>query len=52
MLRPNPIATYELRVHDLRVFFDVDLHMREVLVLAVGRKKGSRLRVGGREVLL
>jgi mRNA-degrading endonuclease RelE of RelBE toxin-antitoxin system len=52
MLRPNPIANYELRVGALRVFFEAAPGQREVLVLAIGRKEGNRLRVGGKEVPL
>jgi mRNA-degrading endonuclease RelE of RelBE toxin-antitoxin system len=52
VLRPNPIANYELRVGVLRVFFEVDGRRREVLVLAIGRKEGSLLRVGGKGVPL
>ncbi len=51
-LRPNPLAKYELRIADLRVFFEVKEEEREVLVLAIGRKEGNRLWVGGKEVKL
>ncbi|MBI4603994.1 MAG: hypothetical protein HY721_18720 [Planctomycetes bacterium] len=51
-LRPNPLARYELRVGDFRVFFDPDVDVRVVRVLAVGRKEGSRLYVGGEEIEL
>lgn len=52
MLRPNPIANYELRVGASRVFFEADPDQCEVLVLAIGRKDGSRLRIGGKVVVL
>ncbi len=50
LLRPNPLANYELRVGVLRVFYNVDRHKPEVLVLSVGRKEGAGLWIGGREV--
>ncbi|MBI3360389.1 MAG: type II toxin-antitoxin system RelE/ParE family toxin [Chloroflexi bacterium] len=53
-LRPNPLAGYELRIGELRVFFDVKESGDEkaVLILAVGRKKGNELRIGGKEYSL
>ncbi|MBI4584977.1 MAG: type II toxin-antitoxin system RelE/ParE family toxin [Planctomycetes bacterium] len=52
LLRPNPLAKYELRIGSLRVFFDVDDTEQEVFVLAVGKKIGNRLFVGGKEIKL
>jgi mRNA-degrading endonuclease RelE of RelBE toxin-antitoxin system len=52
VLRPNPLARYEFRVGALRVFFEVSERRREVLVLAIGRKEGNRLWVGGKETTL
>ena len=51
-LRPNPLAPWELRIGDLRVFYDVDLGRSCVRIVAVGRKERNRLMVGGEEVLL
>jgi len=52
-LRPNPIAPWELRVGDLRVFYDVaDGSPPTVQVLAVGVKDRNILRIGGQEVQL
>jgi mRNA-degrading endonuclease RelE of RelBE toxin-antitoxin system len=51
-LRPNPLAKFELRIGTLRVFFEVNAEEREVTILAVGRKEGNRLFVGGKEVKL
>ncbi len=51
-LRPNPLAKYELRIGRLRVFFDTDEELREVLVLAVGQKQRNRLWIAGNEVAL
>ena len=62
LLRPNPVAPWELRVRELRVFYEVDKHdpgSRErtgmdgiVYVLAIGQKRGSVLRIGGKRVEL
>jgi len=48
-LRPNAIATWELRVGDLRVFYDL-IEPGIVRVLAVGRKRGNVVMIGGREI--
>lgn len=45
-------ATWELRCgprNRFRVFYDIDLAGRTVLVLAIGVKEGGRLLVGGEE---
>ena len=59
-LRPNPIAPWELRVGNIRAFFEVQKAAPEktdeseidglVYVLAVGKKEGNVLRIGGRRV--
>ena len=50
-LRANPLAPWELRVGDLRVFYDVaDQPEPMVQVLAVGVKIRSRVVIGGVEV--
>jgi mRNA-degrading endonuclease RelE of RelBE toxin-antitoxin system len=46
-LRPNPLAEFELRVGGLRVLYNVE--EAEVVLLAVGRKVGNKLIVGGEE---
>jgi mRNA-degrading endonuclease RelE of RelBE toxin-antitoxin system len=52
-LRPNPIAPWELRVGDLRVFYDVaEGRPPTVQVLAVGVKDRNVLRIGRQEVQL
>ena len=52
-LRPNPIAPWELRVGDVRVFYDVaEGPPPTVQVLAVGVKDHDVLRIGGQEVQL
>ncbi|MBE9142104.1 type II toxin-antitoxin system RelE/ParE family toxin [Planktothrix mougeotii LEGE 06226] len=52
-LRPNPIAPWELRIGSLRVFYDVIVdEFNVVRILAVGKKQGNRLFIGGQEVKL
>jgi len=46
-LRPNELATWELRVGAFRVFYDVE--GRTVRVKAVGWKEHNRLLIRGRE---
>jgi mRNA-degrading endonuclease RelE of RelBE toxin-antitoxin system len=55
-LRPNPIAPWELRVGELRVFYEV-AELAEgddgvVRILAVGRKRRNVLTIGGKEIQL
>ena len=52
-LRPNPIAPWELRIGDLRVFYDVSSEESNIVkILAVGCKKGNTLFISGKEVKL
>ena len=52
-LRPNPIAPWELRVKNTRVFYDVAGGGRNVVsVLAIGIKQGSKLIIEGQEIEL
>jgi mRNA-degrading endonuclease RelE of RelBE toxin-antitoxin system len=50
-LRENDVAPWELRVGELRVFYDVveQADHQIVVIQAVGIKRGSRLRIGGEE---
>jgi hypothetical protein len=41
-----------LRVDDLRAFYEVAVENNEVRVLAVGKKKGNIVWIGGEEVQL
>ena len=59
LLRPNPIASWELRVGRLRVFYDVTSSGKRgarspslVRILAVGKKERNVLRIGGEVVEL
>lgn len=52
-LRPNPIAPWELRIGNLRVFYEVAADEPDIVrILAVGQKKGNKLLVAGKEVEL
>lgn len=53
-LQPNPVAPWELRVGDYRVFYDLEradeaTPESKVVVLAVGVKAGNRILIGGEE---
>ncbi len=50
LLAINPVATWELRVGDLRILYDVDDAARVVLITAIGRKVHDKLVIRG-EVL-
>jgi mRNA-degrading endonuclease RelE of RelBE toxin-antitoxin system len=51
-LRPNPLTPWELCIGENRVFDDVNAGAVSVRVIAVGRKEGSRLIIGGEEISL
>ncbi|MGH8070242.1 MAG: type II toxin-antitoxin system RelE family toxin [Candidatus Entotheonellia bacterium] len=51
-MRPNPLASWELRIGDLRVYHDVAEDPQTVTVVAIGIKQGNRVFIGGREVSL
>ncbi len=49
-MRPNVLASWELRVGDLRVYCDVqEIPTPRVVVLAVGGKDRNRVLIGGKE---
>ena len=48
-LRPNPLASFEPRLGDLRVLYNVDEENGEVLLALIGRKVGNALIVAGGE---
>jgi hypothetical protein len=52
-MRPNPVAPWELRIGDLRVYYEVknDPHL-VVRVLAIGVKEGNEVRSGGERIKL
>ncbi len=46
-MRPNPIAPWELRIGNLRVYYDVEEEPEPtVFIRAVGVKLGNRVRIG------
>jgi mRNA-degrading endonuclease RelE of RelBE toxin-antitoxin system len=50
-LRPNPLAPWELRVGELRVFYEVDVREADLVnILALGIKRGNRLIIAGKEM--
>ena len=52
-MRPNPLATWELRVGDLRVYYDVTEEPEPLVsIRAVGTKVRNRVRLGNEEVEL
>ena len=52
-MRPNPVAPWELRIGNLRVYYEVnDDPEPTVVVLAVGIKDRDRVRIGAETVKL
>ena len=51
-LRPSLLATWELRLGDFRVFYDVVNDANIVVIRAVGWKEHNRLLIRGKEFLL
>jgi mRNA-degrading endonuclease RelE of RelBE toxin-antitoxin system len=52
LLRPNPVAAWELRVADFRVFYNVENERILVIVVAVGRKEHNQLTIDGKVIPL
>jgi len=50
-LRPNPLAEWELRVQNLRVFYEVTA-TNVVRITGIGRKRGNVVIMGGKELRL
>jgi mRNA-degrading endonuclease RelE of RelBE toxin-antitoxin system len=49
-MRPNPVALWELRIGDLRVYYDVEEAPEpRVLIRALGVKERNRVRIGRKE---
>jgi mRNA-degrading endonuclease RelE of RelBE toxin-antitoxin system len=47
-MRPNPLAPWELRIGDLRVYYDIEEELEAVvLIRAVGLKERNCIRIGG-----
>jgi mRNA-degrading endonuclease RelE of RelBE toxin-antitoxin system len=52
-MRPNPVAPWELRIDNLRVYYDVEEAPEKVVkVRAVGIKVRNELRIGGEVIKL
>ena len=50
-MRPNPLAPWELRIGNLRVYYDVEDEPESIVYIrAVGVKERNRVRIG-REVI-
>lgn len=53
LMRSNPIAPWELRIGNLRVYYDVsEEDTPTVLIQAVGVKDRNKVRIGNEEVQL
>ena len=48
-LQTNPIATWELRVGDWRVLYDVEEDSADIIIMAIGRKVHDKLIIRGQE---
>ncbi len=46
-MRPNPLAFWELRIGDFRVYYDIDEDESIVDIRAVGIKQGNQVLIGG-----
>jgi hypothetical protein len=50
-MRPNPLAPWELRIEELRVYYEIEeLPEQVVTILAVGVKDRNRVLIGGKEI--
>ena len=48
LLRENPLASWQLRVGDFRVFYNVDGDLVIVVIVAIGEKKHNVLTIDGK----
>ncbi|MFO7033313.1 addiction module toxin RelE [Limnospira fusiformis CCALA 023] len=49
LMRPNPLASWELRIGQLRVYYDVEEEPEAIVeILAVGIKDRNQVRFGDR----
>jgi mRNA-degrading endonuclease RelE of RelBE toxin-antitoxin system len=52
-MRPNPLAPWELRIGNLRVYYDVENDPEPtVFIRAVGIKERNQVRIGGEVIEL
>jgi len=52
LLRQNPLADWELRIRQYRIFYDIDENQGVVRILAIGLKERDKVIIGGEEVRL
>ena len=48
-LRENALAEWELRIDNIRVFYNVDVELSLVKIEAIGYKEGNKLFIHGEE---
>ncbi len=52
-MRPNPQAPWELRIEELRVYYEIEEMPEQVVtIVAVGVKDRNRVLIGGKEIKL
>jgi len=52
-MRPNPVAPWELRIGNLRVYYDVEMMPNPVVFIrAVGTKQRNQVRIGKEVIYL
>ena len=49
MLRRNVTAAWELRIHDFRILYDVDVHVCIIAIKRIGEKRGNALYFRGQK---
>ena len=50
-MRPNPLAPWELRIGELRVYYEILEEPEQVVtILAVGVKDRNRVLIGGKKI--
>jgi len=50
-MRPNPLASWELRIGKLRVYYDLEEEPEKVVyIIAIGVKDRNRVWIGGEEI--
>lgn len=52
LMRPNPVAPWELRIGALRVYYEIEMLETVVHILAVGVKERDVVRIGGEIIKL
>jgi mRNA-degrading endonuclease RelE of RelBE toxin-antitoxin system len=52
-MRPNPVAPWELRIGDLRVYYDFEVKdERVVFIRAIGVKLKNKVRIGNEVIII